>query len=134
MTRLASALFVGGGALLVLAGAGMLAQSNRPADLSKEWPTYGHDSGGMRFSPATQLTPANVSQLKVAWVYHMRPPGAPTTAAPAPPPAEGRGAGRGAVGDTPEEGAAPTGGRRGGRFGSGMRPSEATPLVIDGVM
>ena len=28
---------------------------------SKEWPTYGHDSGGMRYSPLTQITPANVS-------------------------------------------------------------------------
>ena len=51
------------------------ARRNRPRDLSKEWPTYGHDPGGMRFSPLTQITPANVSQLKVAWVYHMRPPG-----------------------------------------------------------
>jgi len=40
-----------------------------------EWPTYGHDPGGMRFSPATQITPKNVSELKVAWVYHMRPEG-----------------------------------------------------------
>jgi quinoprotein glucose dehydrogenase len=39
---------------------------------STEWPTYGHDPGGMRFSPATQITPVNVSELKVAWVYHMR--------------------------------------------------------------
>jgi quinoprotein glucose dehydrogenase len=27
----------------------------------------------MRFSPVTQITPANVSQLKVAWTYHMKP-------------------------------------------------------------
>ena len=27
----------------------------------------------MRFSPLTQLTPGNVGQLEVAWVYHMRP-------------------------------------------------------------
>src|SRR5437762_6094581 len=41
---------------------------------SREWPTYGHDAGGMRFSPLTQLTPANVARLEVAWVYHMKPP------------------------------------------------------------
>ena len=31
--------------------------------------------GGTRYSPLTQITPANVSQLKVAWVYHMKPAG-----------------------------------------------------------
>src|SRR5579884_2164927 len=45
--------------------------ANYPA--SKEWPTYGHDSGGMRFSPLTQITSANVSDLSVAWVYHLKP-------------------------------------------------------------
>ncbi len=42
---------------------------------STEWPTYGHDTGGMRFSPLTQITPENVARLKQAWVYHMRPLG-----------------------------------------------------------
>jgi quinoprotein glucose dehydrogenase len=37
-----------------------------------EWPTYGHDAGGMRFSPLKQITPANVARLKPAWVYHMK--------------------------------------------------------------
>jgi|SRR5437016_14632826 len=32
---------------------------------STEWPTYGHDSGGMRFSPLKQITPANVSRLQL---------------------------------------------------------------------
>jgi quinoprotein glucose dehydrogenase len=48
----------------------------RPASgttVSTEWPTYGHDAGGMRFSPLTQITPANVAQLQPAWVYHMKP-------------------------------------------------------------
>ena len=65
-----------GSALVVLAGA--LAQSNRDqaGESSTEWPTYGHDSGGMRFSPLKQITPANVDRLKVAWVYHMKPAGA----------------------------------------------------------
>lgn len=40
-----------------------------------EWPTYGHDYGDARFSPLTQITPANVSNLKVAWDFHMKPPG-----------------------------------------------------------
>lgn len=42
---------------------------------STQWPTYGHDSGGMRFSPLTQIAPANVANLKPAWVYHMKPEG-----------------------------------------------------------
>ncbi len=33
----------------------------------------GRDPGGTRYSTLTQITPANVSQLKVAWVYHMKP-------------------------------------------------------------
>jgi quinoprotein glucose dehydrogenase len=31
------------------------------------WGFYGGDAGGARFSPAAQITPANVKQLKVAW-------------------------------------------------------------------
>ena len=97
------------GAVVIVAST--LAQSKpeqRPA-ASNEWPTYGHDPGGMRFSPLTQITPANVNQLKPAWVYHLRPPDAPgAPAAPAP----GRGRGR----------------------GSRFSPSQTTPLVINGVM
>src|SRR5437762_8120937 len=44
---------------------------------STEWPTYGHDPGGMRFSPLKQISPSNVARLKVAWMYHMRPAPAP---------------------------------------------------------
>jgi quinoprotein glucose dehydrogenase len=38
-----------------------------------DWPAYGHDSGGGRFSPLGQITPDNVSKLSVAWTYHMNP-------------------------------------------------------------
>jgi len=73
-------------ALLVATGIPALAQSkaNTTPDLSKEWPTYGHDSGGMRFSPVAQINTTNVDKLKVAWVYHMRPANMPA-AQPAPP-------------------------------------------------
>src|SRR5208283_3057565 len=37
---------------------------------SVEWPYYGSDAGGQRFSPLVQINRDNVSQLKVAWVYH----------------------------------------------------------------
>jgi quinoprotein glucose dehydrogenase len=118
-------------ALVVVAGVA-LSQSNtgQTAGASKEWPTYGHDPGGMRFSPLTEIKPENVSRLKVAWVYHMKPASAAPTGAgnaAAPP---GRGA-LDAAGDTPE---APQPGRGRGRGGSGFSPSENTPLVIDGIM
>ena len=35
--------------------------------------------GGTRYSPLTEITPANVTQLKVAWVYHMKRQDAPNT-------------------------------------------------------
>ncbi len=35
-----------------------------------EWPYYGHDPGGMRYSPLTQINRDNVSKLKVAWIFH----------------------------------------------------------------
>lgn len=83
-----------------------------PTAFASEWPTYGHDSGGQRFSPLTQLTPANADRLQVAWVYHMRP----------------------AASESAASGAPPTQGRGGGRGGSGFASSETTPIVIDGVM
>ncbi|GAB4039243.1 pyrroloquinoline quinone-dependent dehydrogenase [Spirosoma gilvum] len=36
---------------------------------SVEWPAYGNDAGGMRFSPLTQINSANVKQLTVAWTF-----------------------------------------------------------------
>ena len=43
--------------------------SVRPGD----WPEYGYDSGGGRYSPLTQITPQNVNRLQLAWSYHMNP-------------------------------------------------------------
>src|SRR5215475_9178905 len=73
---------------------------------STEWPTFGHDSGGMRYSPLTQITPANVGTLHVAWVYHLKP----------------------------VDYVAPAGRGRGGGGGSGLQASEGTPLVAGGLM
>jgi quinoprotein glucose dehydrogenase len=42
-------------------------------DVAGNWPMPGRDPGGNRFSPLKQITPGNVNQLKVAWVYHMKP-------------------------------------------------------------
>ena len=37
--------------------------------LSADWPHYGGGPDQTRYSPLTQITPANVSSLKVAWTY-----------------------------------------------------------------
>jgi quinoprotein glucose dehydrogenase len=42
-------------------------------DVPGNWPMPLRDPGGTRFSPLRQITPENVNQLKVAWVYHMKP-------------------------------------------------------------
>jgi len=44
----------------------LLASLQAPGD----WPVYGRDPGGARFSPLTQITRGNVAQLQVAWTYH----------------------------------------------------------------
>jgi glucose dehydrogenase len=35
-----------------------------------DWPSYGGDPGGSRYSPLTQINRTNVAQLKIAWEYH----------------------------------------------------------------
>ena len=39
-----------------------------------DWPAYGRDPGGARFSPLTQITRENVARLQVAWTYHTGEP------------------------------------------------------------
>src|SRR3984957_7584479 len=34
------------------------------------WPYYGGDSGGMRYSGLTQINRGNVATLKIAWTFH----------------------------------------------------------------
>jgi len=96
--------FIGLGAVVI----SLISSCNsvRPAD----WPTYQHDRGGSRYSPLAQITPDNVSKLGIAWTYHMRPASFGDTA-------------------TANYGGDELPGRR-GRFAA----SEATPLVVEGVM
>jgi quinoprotein glucose dehydrogenase len=127
------------------AASGSAGTTAQAAD-AKEWPTFGHDSGGMRFSPLTQINPANVGTLSVAWIYHMKQEGDS---------AGGRGGGFGGG-----RGRGPGGGAEGGpggvgsggggldqasaqaaaegvgppRIATGFAISEVTPLVINGVM
>ncbi len=43
---------------------------SKTATANAEWPYYGADPGGQRFSPVPQIDRDNVSNLKVAWTYH----------------------------------------------------------------
>ena len=40
------------------------------ASVDQEWRSYGHDPGGMRFSPLKQIDRSNVKQLRRLWTYH----------------------------------------------------------------
>jgi quinoprotein glucose dehydrogenase len=46
------------------------ARGQESAAPTATWANYGGDPGGSRFSAATQISPANVAQLKVAWTFH----------------------------------------------------------------
>jgi len=47
-----------------------------------EWLTVGRDYAEQRFSPLTQITPANVSRLSLAWSYEVGMGGGPQQATP----------------------------------------------------
>jgi glucose dehydrogenase len=85
-------------------------QASGSGQASGDWPMYGHDGGSTRFSPLTQVNVDNVSKLKRAWTFHMTPATPAAAAAPA-------------------NGAAPAGPAR-----ARGRRSEATPLMVDGVI
>jgi alcohol dehydrogenase (cytochrome c) len=40
--------------------------------IADQWPSYNGDYTGRRFSSLTQITPANVSQMRLQWVFHSR--------------------------------------------------------------
>jgi glucose dehydrogenase len=92
----------------------------------KDWPTFGHDLAGTRYSTLKQIDASNVTRLARVWTYHMNAV-APQSAVAAPSP------GSSDAGDAVAGG--PPGGRgRGGPPGGGIGGSEVSPLVIDGVM
>jgi quinoprotein glucose dehydrogenase len=45
----------------------MIEAPDHIAPTDNDWAFYGHDPKGDRFAAATEITPANVSQLQVAW-------------------------------------------------------------------
>jgi quinoprotein glucose dehydrogenase len=52
------------------------------AQTPHDWPTVGNDPGGMKFSPLTQITPANVDKLAKAWTYDTGAPASGYTVTP----------------------------------------------------
>jgi quinoprotein glucose dehydrogenase len=46
----------------------VVASAQTPRD--DEWPAYGRDGGGARYSPLDQLNRDNVKTLRIAWTYH----------------------------------------------------------------
>lgn len=53
--------------VLMLAAGGMAGAQQAAVD----WPVVGYDRGSTKFSPLTQITPANVSSLRTAWTYDL---------------------------------------------------------------
>jgi quinoprotein glucose dehydrogenase len=80
-TRLAAALL----GAAVIAGVGAIggpqaAAPRLPASGGGEWPHYGGDLGGTRFSSLAQITPANVAKLRPVWRFKVGIPKLPATA------------------------------------------------------
>ena len=58
-------------ALMCAAPLAVMAQSHSNPLSQDDWPYYGHDAGGMRYSPLAQINRENVATLKVAWTFHV---------------------------------------------------------------
>src|SRR6516165_3277360 len=57
--------------LLLVAAVGVSLSAAEPTSGEiADWPFYGGDAGGSRYSPLTQINKSNVTELKVAWEYH----------------------------------------------------------------
>lgn len=112
--------------LTVLIGTSLWAQT--------DWPTYGNDAGNTRHSTLKQINTQNVSKLTRAWTYHLTAPvvapagGGRGNAVPAAELESAQPARPAAAGVPP---AGPVAGRGGGGRG---RSSEATPIVVNGVL
>jgi quinoprotein glucose dehydrogenase len=57
-------------ALLILLVAWLAPSAHAQAPANAEWPAYGNDPGGMRYSPLQQINRENVANLKPVWIFH----------------------------------------------------------------
>ena len=89
----------------VVVAPALLAQNAKTA--AADWPGYDRDLAATRYSPLNQINTKNVDKLADAWSFSLRNPE-----------------------ETPASGAR----GRGGRGGGGGVSSEATPIVVRGVM
>lgn len=126
-----------GSVLTVIAWAMCAAAPSAIASPADDWPTANRDAGASRYSPLTQLTPANVSALQPAWVYHMKPAGAVPTGPSAIERQQAQAEQVGGPGQNPGAAGAsgPAPGGPFGLFSNGrFSASEDIPLVVNGVM
>ena len=56
-------------AFIALVSVGCAATLRSDGARPDEWPTYGNDPGGTRYSPLSQIDRGNVAGLRVAWTY-----------------------------------------------------------------
>ena len=47
-----------------------------------DWPTFGHDLAGTRYSTLRQIDASNVGKLVRVWTYHMSAPAQPAADSP----------------------------------------------------
>ena len=97
-----------------------------------DWPTYGGDLAGTRYSPLKQINTTNVSQLKRVWTYHQKVEnvaGSSTLREGNEVPSA-----RNVAPAQRGEAAAPPGRRANPFAGLSRRTSEVTPLVVNDVM
>src|ERR1700674_1789663 len=55
--------------------AGLALAATAASAAGTDWPVSGHDAGGQRYSPLTQIDKSNVANLQIAWSYHLTPAG-----------------------------------------------------------
>src|ERR1700719_1529365 len=58
------------GLLFIVCAAPVTPVARAQVSANTDWPNYGNDPGGMRYSPLSQINRDNVSKLKVAWIFH----------------------------------------------------------------
>lgn len=66
MSRLSVAWMVGLGLVF---GLGCASDDERPVAATAEWSQYGGNENASRYSPLREITPENVRDLEVAWIY-----------------------------------------------------------------
>jgi quinoprotein glucose dehydrogenase len=58
-----------------VASAALALMATAASAAGTDWPVSGHDAGGQRYSPLTQINKSNVANLQIAWTYHLTPAG-----------------------------------------------------------